>query len=106
MIEQNCKDCGTVHNRAFTDCVIPSAPYYVMSRDPFFSNVRNLSEGIINTPVVPCADYAEAERVYNYVLGRRDQKNVRVVARKPRHRPGRVLNIVSAWKRPSERTDD
>ena len=109
MISQSfCKDCYKTHDRSVEDCYIPDVgfPYYVMSYDPFFSGWE-FNKGLRNTPVVPCRTYEEAKETYYYVLSRRDQKNVRIAYAKPRHRRGRVLNIVSGWKRPkSERTDE
>ena len=93
-----CKDCGRKHNRALDDCTMPVAPFYVLSNDRFFSDWDRVNPGLTNTPVVPCDTYQEALSVVAYVESRRDQKRIRIVSDKPRRRPGRVLNLVLAWR--------
>jgi hypothetical protein len=41
---------------------IPSAPYYVLSDDAFMSDWGE-AQGRVNTIILPCSDWAEAETV-------------------------------------------
>lgn len=92
-----CDACQTEHDRATQDCRIPAAPYYVLTTDSFLSNWQGVNRGLRNCPVVPCQTYEQVVAVMDYARARSDQKNVRYTMRKPRRRPGRVLNLVPGW---------
>jgi hypothetical protein len=62
---------------------IPKARFYVLSNDTFMSG-WGMSEGRINTCILPCRDMAEAERVAAYARSRTDTTRVRIAGSKPR----------------------
>ena len=62
---------------------IPSAPYYVLSNDTFMSGWGH-AENRVNTVILPCQSYDEAEQVAAYARGRSDQTRVRILSTKPR----------------------
>ena len=76
---------------------IPAAPFYVMSNDRYMSG-WGYAEGAINTVILPCADYAEAQRVADYAESRGDQKFVRIVSNRPRLRSGHVYSLLTRDK--------
>ena len=85
---------------------IPAAPFYVMSNDRYMSGWGR-AEGAINTVILPCADYAEAQRVADYAESRGDQSRVRIVSNRPRFRPGHVYSLLArnkakAWYPPPD----
>jgi hypothetical protein len=61
---------------------IPAAPYYVLSDDSFMSDWGE-AEGRINTIILPCSDRTEAEVVATNARNRTEQRNVRIIDRKP-----------------------
>jgi len=71
----------TITNRS----EIPDAPYYVLSNDTFMSG-WGLAEGKINTIILPCVNWIEAQQVAEYAKSRTDQRYVRIVTQKPRLR--------------------
>ena len=72
---------------------IPDAPFYVLSNDAFMSG-WGPAEGKTNTIILPCESYEEAETVEATAKDRGDQKNVRIVANKPRLRPGVLYSLL------------
>ncbi len=62
---------------------IPAAPCYVLSNDSFMSG-WGPAKGKINTLILPCRSFAEAEIVAQNARNRTDQKRVRIVGNKPR----------------------
>jgi hypothetical protein len=80
---------------------IPTAPYYVLSNDTFMSGWGPAADKI-NTVVLPCRSYEEAEAVVKYAKSRTDQQRVRIVGNKPQLRHGVLYSVVvnrnySAW---------
>jgi hypothetical protein len=81
--------------------LIPTAPYYVMSNDTFMSGWGPATDKV-NTVVLPCRSYEEAETVAKYAKSRTDQQRVRIVMNKPQLRHGVLYSVVvnrsySAW---------
>ena len=77
---------------------IPRAPWYVLSNDPFMSDWKHgVTEGKINTCVVPCDSYEEAEGVRAYIESRGDQKYIRINYTPPRNK-SHVLYSMPRWK--------
>jgi hypothetical protein len=66
---------------------IPDAPLYVLSNDAFMGH-WGMSRGKINTVILPCESWAEAQAVAKYADSRPEQKRVRIVMNKPRLRVG------------------
>jgi len=82
---------------------IPDAPCYVLANDAFMSGWGR-AEGMTNTVVLPCADYAEALRVAEYAESRSEMQRVRIVIHKPRLRRGVLYSLLTredagAWFR-------
>lgn len=93
---QICPHCHT--HKSGTDCPIIPAPFYVMSNDTFFSG-WGMAKGMINTVVVPCASWHEAELVVQYIKGyRTDQQRIRIVIHKPRTNRYRLLSQIIDWR--------
>jgi hypothetical protein len=97
MSDDTCNKCDYPHSLK-TDCYIPEANFYVVSTDRFMSG-WGYSKGLDNVCIVPCDTIEEAEKVYNYVLSRRDQMRVRINTTKPRTRSHWLISNLSAWKR-------
>lgn len=64
---------------------IPDAPYYVLSNDTFMSG-WGCASGKINTLILPCDSWEEANTVATNAKTRKEQKYVRIVDKKPRLR--------------------
>jgi len=82
---------------------IPEAGFYVLCNDRFMSGWGRARDKI-NTIVLPCRDFEQAERVERYARSRGDQSRVRIVRHKPRLRAGVVYSLLtednaSAWFR-------
>ena len=75
---------------------IPKAEYYVLSNDSFMSGWGGAS-GKINTCVVPCETYEEAEAVADYARSRSDQKRIRIVVG-VRDKAHVVYSMCIGWK--------
>lgn len=91
----SCGSCRMIHHGS-DSCIIPDAPYYVCSNDPFFSGWGH-AENVTNVCVVPCASMWEAREVVGYIERRDDQKRIRIVQNKPRPR-GRKLSLLLSWR--------
>lgn len=79
---------------------IPEAPYYVLSNDQFLSG-WGPAKGRVNTVILPCTSLAEAYRVRDYAKSRNEQKNVRILLRKPKLRPGVMYSLMSRADAPA-----
>lgn len=81
---------------------IPLAPYYVLSNDRFMSGWGPASSKV-NTLVLPCRSFEDAEAVARYARSRPEQSRVRIVVHKPTLRRGILYSVVlsrddySAW---------
>ena len=75
---------------------IPDAPYYVLSNDSFMSGWGHAKDSI-NTCVVPCETYEQAEKVEEYARSRNDQKYIRIVTNKPRKKDHVLYSLVPGW---------
>lgn len=73
---------------------IPDAPFYVLSNDSFMSGWGQ-AEHAINTVILPCESYSEAQIVADYAESRSEQRRVRIVANKPRLQPGHVYSLLT-----------
>src|SRR5256885_5162881 len=83
---------------------IPPAPYYVLSDDSFMSDWGQ-AEGRVNTIIFPCSDQAEADIVATNARNRDEQRNVRIIDRKPALSSGVVYSLLtkeeaSRWYEP------
>ena len=83
---------------------IPPAPYYVLSDDSFMSDWGQ-AEGRVNTIILPCSDRAEADMVATNARNRDEQRNVRIIDRKPALSSGVVYSLMtkeeaSRWYEP------
>jgi hypothetical protein len=72
---------------------IPAARFYVLSNDRFMSGWGK-ARNMINTIVLPCRSYEEAEAVARYAKSREEQYRVRIVSRKPTLRRGVLYSVV------------
>ncbi len=75
---------------------IPRANWYVLSNDKFMSG-WGLARNKINTCVVPCESEEQAQRVYDYVESRRDQKYIRITDTPPRSKPNVIYSLCLGW---------
>ena len=71
--------------------------YYVCSNDKFMSG-WGWAKSRINTCVVPCFSFEEAEKVFDYIETRTDQKYVRIVTTPPRTNDKRLVSLVLGWR--------
>jgi hypothetical protein len=83
---------------------IPTAPYYVLSDDSFMSDWGE-AEGRVNTIILPCSDRTEADIVATNARNRDEQRNVRIIDRKPPLSSGVVYSLMtkeeaSRWYEP------
>ncbi len=72
---------------------IPTAPYYVLSDDSFMSDWGE-AEGRVNTIILPCADHTEADIVATNARNRDEQRNVRIMDRKPALSSGVIYSLM------------
>lgn len=75
---------------------IPDAPFYVLSNDTFMSGWGKAKDKI-NTCVVPCDTYEQAETVERYVRSRSEQKRVRI-ATNVRAKRNVIYSLCEGWK--------
>ena len=85
---------------------VPNAPCYVLSNDSFMSGWGEARDKT-TTIILPCASYEQAQIVFDNAKARTDQKNVRIVAHKPRFRSGVLYSLLtidtsSAWFEPGQ----
>jgi len=73
---------------------IPAAPYYVLTDDSFMSDWGE-AEGRVNTIILPAADRGEAETVAANARNRDEQRNVRILDRRPALSSGVIYSLMS-----------
>ncbi len=72
---------------------IPEATYYVLSDDAFMSDWGE-AEGRVNTIILPASDRTEAEIVATNARNRDEQRNVRILDRKPALSSGVIYTLM------------
>lgn len=71
---------------------IPPAYAYVLANDSFMSG-WGPATGKVNTVILPCASWEEAEIVAQNARNRSEMRRVRIVARKPRLQRGHLYSL-------------
>lgn len=90
------------HNTIYQRSEIPDAPLYVLSNDRFMSNwAHTETEGKINTIILPCQSWEQADHVASYAETRHDQQRIRIVINKPRLRSGVVYSLLTPENAPA-----
>ena len=75
---------------------IPNAPYYVTSHDTFMSN-WGPAKGKKNICVVPCPDLSTANKVYDYVRTREEQRKIFIHLGVLTNKPNTIYSLVPEW---------
>src|ERR1700687_2166219 len=96
---------GVVSHTINSQSEIPDAYAYVLTNDNFFSG-WGPARDLINTIILPCESWEEAEQVAAYAESRPEQRRVRITAKKPVLRPGHLYSLLvrseaSAWFPPA-----
>jgi len=73
---------------------IPTTPYYVLTDDSFMSDWGE-APNRVNTIILPCADHTEADIVATNARNRDEQRNVRILDRKPALSSGVMYSLMT-----------